>query len=70
MTLYLAWAVRTAILLLYVPLQILSFTVQAINRLDSWASAVVMQSATQVEERQSSTHLEDWPTVIPITIDA
>jgi hypothetical protein len=57
MTIYLAWAVRTALLLLYIPVQILSSTVQAANRLDSWSSAVVVQSATQFEERQLSTHL-------------
>ncbi len=57
MTIYLAWAVRTALLLLYIPVRILSFTVQAANRLDLWASAVVMKSATQFEERQLSPYL-------------
>lgn len=45
MTIYLAWAVRTALLVLYIPVQILSTIVQSTHRLDLWASAVVMQSA-------------------------
>ncbi len=57
MTLYLAWAVRTVLLMLYIPVQILVIMVQAANRLDLWASAVVMQSATQVGDRQLSTQL-------------
>ena len=57
MTLHLAWAVRTALLLLYIPVQMLFVIVQAADRLDLWASAVVMKSATQFEERQLSTYL-------------
>ncbi len=45
MTLYIAWAVRTALLVLYIPVQILVIIVRAAHRLDLWASAVVMQSA-------------------------
>jgi hypothetical protein len=56
MTLYLAWAVRTALLVLYVPVQFLSIIVQGAHRLDLWTSAVVMQSAVQSENRQFSTH--------------
>jgi hypothetical protein len=56
MTLYLAWAVRTALLVLYIPMQVLSVIVQAAHRLDLWTSAVVMQSAVQSGDRQFSTH--------------
>lgn len=56
MTLYFAWVVRTALLLLYIPVQISSMIVQVAHRLDMWTSAVVMQSATQFGDRQFSTH--------------
>jgi hypothetical protein len=48
MTIYLAWAVRTALLALYIPVQILSTIVESTHRLDLWASAVVMQSTGPV----------------------
>lgn len=56
MTLYLAWAVRIALLMLYLPVQILSIIVQGAHRLDLWTSTVLMQSATQFGDRQFSTH--------------
>lgn len=44
MTIYLAWAVRIALLVLYIPVQTLSTIVELTHRLDLWASAVVTQS--------------------------
>jgi hypothetical protein len=44
-TLYLAWAVRAALLMLYFPVQMLAAIVQTVHRLDLWASAVVTQTA-------------------------
>lgn len=47
MTIYIAWAVRVALLVLYVPVKILSAVVQMTHRLDSWASRVVTQTADE-----------------------
>lgn len=54
MTIYLAWAVRTALLVLYIPVQLMSFIVQRTYQLDLWACAVVMQSASQSADLQST----------------
>ena len=52
---YLAWVVRTALLVLYIPVQILSVMIQVAHRLDLWACAVVMQSSSQSGNRQFTT---------------
>ena len=54
MTLCLAWAVRIALLALYVPMAILSNVVESARRLDLWASAIVMQSALQIRSARTS----------------
>lgn len=59
MTIYVAWAVRTALLVLYIPLQILAIIVESTHRLDSWASAAVMQSIGPVRGCRSERALED-----------
>jgi hypothetical protein len=48
-TICLAWVVRTALLVLYVPVRILSNIVESVHRLDLWASAVILQYAGQVQ---------------------
>lgn len=48
MTICLAWTVRIALLVLYIPVRILSNIVESAHRLDLWASAVVMQSVRQL----------------------
>ncbi len=58
-TIYFAWAIRIALLVLYIPLQILSSIVQSAHRLDLWASAIVMQSARQLQDCRSGRTLED-----------
>lgn len=41
----LAWAVRTALLVLYIPVQMMSAIVQVTHRIDLWASTVVTSRA-------------------------
>ena len=48
-TLCLAWAIRVALLVIYVPVQILALIVLVTARLDLWASKVVTQSMAQTE---------------------
>jgi hypothetical protein len=59
MTIYLAWAVRIALLVFYIPLGILSSMIQSAHRLDLWASAIVMQSAVHLQDCRSERTLED-----------
>jgi hypothetical protein len=47
MTLSNAWGVRTALLVLYVPVKILSAILEMTHQLDSWASRVVTQTAEE-----------------------
>ncbi len=49
-TIYVAWTIRIALLLLYIPVQILSTVVESAHRLDLWATAVVMQSTKPWED--------------------
>ena len=53
-----AWAVRTALLLLYIPVQMLSFIVETANLLDSWASAAAAEAAMPSGSRQPGTDLK------------
>jgi hypothetical protein len=46
-TLCLAWAVRVALLVVYVPVQIFAIIVLVTERLDLWASTVVTHSMAQ-----------------------
>ena len=59
MTVYLAWVIRIALLVLYIPLAILSSMVQSAHRLDLWASVIVMQSARHFQDCRLERTLAD-----------
>lgn len=45
--LYLAWAVRVALVVLYIPVKVLSAIVQITYRWDLWASRIVTQTSEE-----------------------
>lgn len=58
-TVYLAWVIRIALLVLYIPLAILSSMVQSAHRLDLWASAIALHSARHFQDCRLEHALED-----------
>ncbi len=67
MSLCLAWAVRVALLVLYIPVQIMSALVQATHQLDLWACKVVTQAAGETGnyrlEKRSGERIAFRPTI-------
>lgn len=45
--LYVAWAIRVALVVLYIPVKVLSAIVQITYRWDSWASRIVTQTSEE-----------------------